>query len=284
VALRIGRPLEPPRTAFSARPTSSRSWASTTCRRANSGTPARNDRRGRSSAARRPSPRTSTDAGSRRPKPSPHGATLGRPTPRSSSVAATRGFIDGVNTLIWHTFTCSPQAFGKPGIEYFAGTHINPNVTWFEQAAPFITYLGRCQHLLQRGLFVADVAAYVGDLPYQHWGRYTTNWNANATLALPTGYGYDILNNEVLLTRASVKNGRITLPDGMSYGLLAVDFDDERATPAGCARSPSCGRQARRSFSVRADPRAWPARAAAMTRSSAWPPRCGERPPHPPQT
>lgn len=141
-------------------------------------------------------------------------------------------FIDGVNHLIWHTFTCSPQAFGKPGIEYFAGTHINPNVTWFEQAAPFITYLGRCQHLLQRGLFVADVAAYVGDLPYQHWGRYTTNWNASATLALPTGYGYDILNNEVLLTRASVKNGRITLPDGMSYGLLAVDFDDERATPA----------------------------------------------------
>ncbi|HRR34330.1 MAG TPA: glycosyl hydrolase [Kiritimatiellia bacterium] len=141
-------------------------------------------------------------------------------------------FIDGVNHLIWHTFTCSPQPFGKPGIEYFAGTHINPNVTWFEQAAPFITYLGRCQHLLQRGLFVADVAAYVGDLPYQHWGRFTTNWNAKATLTLPTGYGYDILNNEVLLTRVSVKDGRITLPDGMSYRLLAVDFEDERADPS----------------------------------------------------
>ncbi len=141
-------------------------------------------------------------------------------------------FIDGVNHLIWHTFTCSPKAFGQPGIEYFAGTHINPNVTWHEQSAAFITYLGRCQHLLQRGLFVADVAAYVGDLPYQHWGRFTTNWSAKTSLPLPPGYGYDILNNAVLLTRATVKDGRIALPDGMSYRLLAVDPDDERATPA----------------------------------------------------
>ena len=141
-------------------------------------------------------------------------------------------FIDGVNHLVWHTFTCSPDSFGKPGIEYFAGTHINPNVTWHAQSAPFIDYLGRCQHLLQRGLFVADVCAYVGDLPYQHWGRFTTNWSANATLALPPGHGYDIINNEVLLTRVAVEDGRIVLPDGMSYRLLAVDLDDDRATPA----------------------------------------------------
>jgi hypothetical protein len=141
-------------------------------------------------------------------------------------------FLDGVNQLIWHTFTCSPKPFGKPGIEYFAGTHINPNVTWFEQAAPFLTYLGRCQHMLRRGFFVADVCAYVGDVPYQHWGRFTTNWSAKATMALPEGYGYDVINTEVLLGRASVKDGRITLPDGMSYRLLAVDLDDDRASPA----------------------------------------------------
>jgi hypothetical protein len=154
------------------------------------------------------------------------------PYPALLKRSGDEAFCDGVNHLVWHTFTCSPKAFGKPGIEYFAGTHINPNVTWHAQAAPFITYLGRCQHLLQRGLFVADVAAYVGDLPYQHWGRSATNWSAKATLTLPPGYGYDILNNEVLLTRAAVKDGRIALPDGMSYRLLAVDLDDERATPA----------------------------------------------------
>jgi len=71
-------------------------------------------------------------------------------------------FCDGANQMIWHTFTCSPKAFGQPGIEYFAGTHINPNVTWHAQAAPFIAYLARCQYLLRRGLFVADVCAYTG--------------------------------------------------------------------------------------------------------------------------
>ena len=44
-------------------------------------------------------------------------------------------FVDGVNQLVWHTFTCSPKELGLPGSEYFAGTHVNPNVTWFEQAA-----------------------------------------------------------------------------------------------------------------------------------------------------
>jgi hypothetical protein len=154
------------------------------------------------------------------------------PYPALLKRSGDEAFCDGINQLVWHTFTCSPAEFGLPGIEYFAGTHINPNVTWHNQAKPFITYLGRCQHLLRRGLFVADVAAYTGDLPYQHWGRFATNWSGRATLALPPGYGYDILNNEALLTRAAVKDGRIVLPDGMSYRLLAVDPDDERATPA----------------------------------------------------
>ena len=39
---------------------------------------------------------------------------------------ADAAFFDGVNHFIWHTFTCSPPEFGKPGIEYFAGTHLNP--------------------------------------------------------------------------------------------------------------------------------------------------------------
>jgi hypothetical protein len=40
---------------------------------------------------------------------------------------ADAAFCDGVNQFVWHTFTASPAEFGKPGIEYFAGTHINRN-------------------------------------------------------------------------------------------------------------------------------------------------------------
>ncbi len=41
----------------------------------------------------------------------------------------------GLNLCLLHTFTCSPKEMGLPGQEYFAGTHINPNVTWWEMAA-----------------------------------------------------------------------------------------------------------------------------------------------------
>lgn len=141
-------------------------------------------------------------------------------------------FVDGVNLLVWHTFTSSPKALGLPGSEYFAGTHINPNVTWFEQAKPFVSYLGRCQHLLRRGLFVADVCVFTGDVPYQHWGRFTTKWSEKATLELPAGHGYDIINTEVLLGRVTVKDGDLVLPDGMRYRVLVVDLDGDEVSLA----------------------------------------------------
>ncbi len=151
------------------------------------------------------------------------------PSPAVLKRAGDESFVDGVNQLVWHTFTCSPKEFGVPGSEYFAGTHINPKVTWFEQAAPFMTYLGRCQHLLRQGHFVADVCAYVGDVPYQHWGRYTTKWYDRATLELPPGHAYDVITTEALLERASAKDGAIVLPDGMTYGVLAVDLTEPQA-------------------------------------------------------
>lgn len=107
-------------------------------------------------------------------------------------------FVDGINHIVWHTFTSSPEHFGKPGIEYFAGTHINRNVTWFGQAHAFIEYLARCQVMLQAGKPVTDIALYAGSTPYQHWGRWrTVPWDG-ARIAIPPGYNYDILNDETL--------------------------------------------------------------------------------------
>ena len=144
---------------------------------------------------------------------------------------ADAAFCDGVNHFIWHTFTCSPPEFGKPGSEYFAGTHLNPNVTWFPQSGPFISYLARCQFMLRQGRFVSDVCAYVGDTPYQHWGR-GSNWSERATLRLPPGHTYDLINTEVLLNRLTVTNSELILPDGMRYHILVVDLDEETASPA----------------------------------------------------
>ncbi len=149
---------------------------------------------------------------------------------------ADSAFCDGINQFVWHTFTASPPEFGLPGVDYFAGTHLNPNVTWWPQAGPFLAYLGRCQWMLRQGGFVADIAAYVGDRPYQPWGR-NTNWSPRATLAAGPGRGYDLLTTEALTARAAPRNGALTLaapaggagPAGreiMRYRALVIDLDD----------------------------------------------------------
>ncbi len=122
----------------------------------------------------------------------------------------------GLNLTYWHAFTCSPASMGVPGQEYFAGTHFNPQITWANQAHGFIGYLDRCQFLLQQGQFVADVCYYYGDHVPNVPGRKQTD----PAKVLPT-YDYDYLNEEMLL-QMQVRAGRLVVPCGMSYRLLAL--------------------------------------------------------------
>jgi hypothetical protein len=141
-----------------------------------------------------------------------------------------RAVCEGLNLLIWHTFTCSPRHMGKPGQEYFAGTHFNPNITWWEQSSAFLSYINRIQFMAQQGLFVADVLYYYGD----HVPNFVRLKPSDPAGVLP-GYDYDVCNEDVLLRRLSVKNGRITLPDGMSYALLVLP-DVDVISPAALRR------------------------------------------------
>ena len=140
-------------------------------------------------------------------------------------------FCDGANRVIWHTFTCSPEKFGKPGIEYFAGTHVNRNVTWHKQAAPFLEYIARCQYMLRQGMPVVDFCVYTGDVPYQHWGQWKDRAGEKSTVKIPRGYSYDILNNDVLINGAEFENGKLVLPGGMAYKALIVDLDSQLVSP-----------------------------------------------------
>ena len=138
-------------------------------------------------------------------------------SPQILKPVADRAFCEGINCFVFHTVTCQRPVDGKPGYEYGAGTHFNPNVTWWDQAAgAWVGYINRCQGLLQSGLFVADVLYYNGDwAPNLVGPRYVDD-------SLGKGYDYDVCNAEVLLTRVSVKNGKLVLPDGMSYRLLVL--------------------------------------------------------------
>jgi hypothetical protein len=123
----------------------------------------------------------------------------------------------GLNLVFVHTFTCSPKEMGLPGQEYFAGTHFNPNVTWWDLAGGFIRYLTRVQFMSQQGRVVTDALYYCGD----HVPNVSGWKEADPARVLP-GYDYDTTNEEVLLTRASVKKGSIVLPHGQSYRILVL--------------------------------------------------------------
>ena len=139
---------------------------------------------------------------------------------------ADNNFTDGTNMFIWHTFTASPPEIGKPGYEYFAGTHINPRVTWWNESGNFMDYLSRCQYLLRKGRFVADVCAYTSDKNYVRWGR-GKQWNDKSSLKIGPGYTFDLLNTDVLVNSLRVKGGKLVLPNGMNYRMLVVDLEDK---------------------------------------------------------
>jgi len=149
--------------------------------------------------------------------------------PATLKPGADAAFCDGINRFVWHTFSASPPEFGKPGIVYFAGTHLNPNVTWWDHAGSLLSYLARCQALLQQGQFVADLCCYSSDRNYAVWNRGPRAKKLHA--GIPDGYAFDFMSTEALLERLSVKDGRLVLPDGMSYRLLLVDPEDETLPP-----------------------------------------------------
>ncbi|PTX91564.1 glycosyl hydrolase [Opitutus sp. ER46] len=133
---------------------------------------------------------------------------------------------EGLNLLVWHAFVCSPAEMGLPGQQYFAGTHLNPNVTWWSRSAPFFAYLNRCQALLQRGLPVGDVLYYYGDnIPN------FAQLRASDPAQVGAGYDYDVIDEHALLERVSARDGRLQLPDGVSYRVLVLR-DQPSISPA----------------------------------------------------
>ncbi len=134
---------------------------------------------------------------------------------------ADRALCDGTNHFTFHTSAHNPPEAGLPGWVYHAGTHISPTVVWWPKAKPFIDYLSRCCYMLQQGLFVADVCYYYGDQGF----NFVPPKHVDPSLGY--GYDYDVTNAEVILTRMGVDDGRLVLPDGMSYELLVLpDRDD----------------------------------------------------------
>jgi hypothetical protein len=148
-------------------------------------------------------------------------------TPYSMKALGDMIYCGGVNRFIFHRYAHQPWVDLKPGMTMGPwGIHFERTMTWWDESPAWLTYLARCQYLLQSGSFVADLCYFYGegspnDLP----GR-----NGLSPVP-PRGYDYDGCDAKVILTRMSVKEGHLTLRDGVSYRALVLR-PDRTMTPA----------------------------------------------------
>jgi hypothetical protein len=142
------------------------------------------------------------------------------------------------------------------------GNFFQRDQTWWKPGKAWIDYIQRCQALLQMGHPVVDIAVFTGEetprravLPTRlvntlpglfgaeavkreaermanksepirnmvEDASHSANMETADMFVDPLrGYAYDSFNKDALLRLATVKNGRIILPGGASYGVLVI--------------------------------------------------------------
>ena len=121
----------------------------------------------------------------------------------------------GVNRFVFHRYAFQPWLDRAPGSTMGPwGLHYERTNTWWDMSGPWHAYLARCQYLLRQGRYVADVL-YLRP-QYPNLGTY------NPLPPLPAGYRSDQISATALMDRVTVRDGRLALPDGMSYRLLVL--------------------------------------------------------------
>ncbi len=135
---------------------------------------------------------------------------------------------EGLNRLVWHEFTSSPALEGLPGQEYFAGTHLNPNVTWWQQSPAFLRYLNRVQFLLQQGTPVDDLLYFYGD----NVPAFARLKASDPAKVLP-GFDYDVTDEDALLHHLKITgNGQLESASGVRWRALMLPVQRRLSFPA----------------------------------------------------
>jgi len=128
-------------------------------------------------------------------------------------------FCEGINRFVFHRYALQPWTNPNraPGMSMGPwGLHYERTETWWEQSKAWHQYLARCQFLLRQGLYVADLCFLEPEASPQGFHSPVKSGYDRP------GYGFDGCTAEVVLTRMSVKDGRLVLPDGMSYRMLVL--------------------------------------------------------------
>ncbi len=149
---------------------------------------------------------------------------------------------EGINRFVFHRYAIQPWPDRRPGMSMGPwGLHYERTETWWDYLQPWHEYLARCQYLLRQGQFVADVCYLQPEGAPRRFTPYDSDSGVpevvspkvDVSIAMDRrpGYNFDGCTPEVVLTRMTVRDGRIVLPDGMSYRVLVLPAV-ESMTPA----------------------------------------------------
>jgi alpha-L-rhamnosidase len=146
--------------------------------------------------------------------------------PYSLKMEGDKEFCLGVNRFVFHRYAHQPWLDRSPGMSMGPwGINFERTNTWWTQGSAWISYLSRCEDLLQRGRFVADLCYFYGE------GAPVCVQHTRLLPKVPAGYDYDVCNAEILLGQMSVQDGQIVLKSGMHYRVLVLP-DMDRMTLA----------------------------------------------------
>lgn len=136
-----------------------------------------------------------------------------RAHPGSIKALGDKAFCEGVNRFVFHRYAMQPWPDRRPGGTMGPwGLHYERTQTWWELSQAWHRYLARCQFLLREGLFAADICYLRPEVAPQGY----------SAPPCPEGYDFDVCSAEALIQRMSVRNGRLVMPDGMSYRVLVL--------------------------------------------------------------
>lgn len=137
--------------------------------------------------------------------------------PWSLKTLGDQAFCLGVNQYYFHRYAHQPWMHLEPGMNFGPyGINFERTNTWWQPGKAWVDYLTRCQSLLQRGRFVADVLVLLDEGAPSYGG-----WKQELAIPLPEGYDYDFANLDVL-RESRVEGSEIVHQNGMRYRVLIL--------------------------------------------------------------
>lgn len=127
----------------------------------------------------------------------------------------------GINEFMVCASAYQPWTDSIPG-NTGGGRHycLNRSNTFWPYSRGFWDYQARCAYLMRQGMPVIDLCLYLGE-------NAPVKILTHRLPVIPIGFDFDAFTTDALLMRMDAEDGRIVLPDGMSYRMMVLPRNGE---------------------------------------------------------